>query len=235
MRRLFANTFIAAIVFGSGIALLGLILFWVATPSVDASTTVQKTLSAGQSVVILPNGCSLSVISKSASQVKVKCVANGTSIRLGTATASTVTLNPGKKETVNANACTLSVVKQKKTKVKIVCNGATPTPTTPADATVHVAPSGQLKYSQASVTIHQGQTVKWIWDGGPHTVTSGTSTNDGTPDNNFCSPTDTNCSTTNSSGQGANYTHTFNTTGTFTYFCMVHGYSLMHAQVIVEP
>jgi plastocyanin len=35
---------------------------------------------------------------------------------------------------------------------------------------------GNLAYSPATVNIHVGETVEWIWDGSNHTVTSGNGT-----------------------------------------------------------
>lgn len=214
-----------AIRFGIGLALIGLMLLWFTVQSVDASTTLQKTLNNGQTLIILSNGCNLKVISSSDSEVKVRCIVPA--LQPGASdigTANSVTLNPGKKLTVTANACTLNILKKSKSKIKINCGLPT----------VIVAPGGTLSFSKASITIHQGQTVQWFWQGGPHTVTS-TSDSGVSADGTFCSPNDLNCDTVNTSNAGAKYTHTFNSTGTFVYYCHFHGYAIMHAQVVVEP
>src|SRR6516162_6543389 len=89
----------------------------------------------------------------------------------------------------------------------------------PASATtfnVTVAPNGNLVFMPSSVTIHPGDQVKWTWDSGGlyspmHSSTSGTP---GSPNGLWDSGI---------LGQGAVFTHTFNTTGTFHYYCRVHG------------
>jgi plastocyanin len=61
----------------------------------------------------------------------------------------------------------------------------------------------------AAVTIDVGGTVTWNWTGSnPHTVTA--------DDDSFSSPQQT----------SGSFSHTFNTPGTFGYFCEVHGQSM---------
>lgn len=60
----------------------------------------------------------------------------------------------------------------------------------------------------ANVTINAGDTVQWDWKAGFHNVTSVF----GSPEA-FASPTQS---------AGA-FTHTFNTPGTFWYYCSIHG------------
>ena len=113
----------------------------------------------------------------------------------------------------------------------------TPTPTpTPATATVHVGSNGAMTFSPQSVNINPGDTVNWVWDGGPHTVTSGAP---GNADGNFCSlpagqtPSASACNSTSyAQGTGASYSHTFPSAGTFPYFCTVHG-AMMTGTVVV--
>ena len=63
----------------------------------------------------------------------------------------------------------------------------------------------------ASVTIHPGDTVHWTWSSGGHSSTSGTpGAPNGLWDSGILS-------------QGAMFSHTFNTTGTFPYYCTPHG------------
>src|ERR1700747_1206907 len=59
------------------------------------------------------------------------------------------------------------------------------TATAATTVTVQVAPGGELSFSPGGVSIHVGDTVKWVWASGgmPHSVTSGdpgTCTSDGT-------------------------------------------------------
>jgi len=85
-----------------------------------------------------------------------------------------------------------------------------------ATINVTVAPNGSLVFMPSSVTIHTGDQVKWTWDSGgiyspDHSSTSGTP---GHPSGLWDSGI---------LGQGAVFTHTFNTAGTFQYYCTVHG------------
>ncbi len=102
----------------------------------------------------------------------------------------------------------------------------------PQTVVVHVGPGGAHTFSMPSVTIHVGDTVKWTWDSGNHTVTSGSSC---TADGKFCSPSNTNCSTSNPSAMNATYSHTFTAAGSFPYFCIPHCTSGMTGSVVVQP
>jgi plastocyanin len=85
---------------------------------------------------------------------------------------------------------------------------------------VTVAPGGSLTFSPSTVNINAGDVVKWTWAVGGHSVTSGGCC---TTDNKFCSPSDTNCGTCVTSTSGTVYQHTFNQSGTYSYYCCVHG------------
>ena len=76
---------------------------------------------------------------------------------------------------------------------------------------VTVAPGGNLVFSPSSVTIHPGDTVRWTWGGNFHSSTSGIP---GAPNGIWDSGIRT---------QGATFSHTFNSTGTFPYYCTPHG------------
>src|SRR6478752_4396900 len=87
-----------------------------------------------------------------------------------------------------------------------------PKPASAATVNVAIGYLGGLvgDFYRASVTIHPGDQVKWIW------LTSGHSTTSGRPgmangvwDSGVRS-------------QGATFTHTFNGAGTFPYYCSVH-------------
>ena len=83
---------------------------------------------------------------------------------------------------------------------------ATPTPQ-PSTVTVNVGGGGN-RFSPSSVDIHVGTTVHWVWQGSSHSVTS--TGGPDTYDSGVHSPQFT-------------FDHTFNTAGTSTYFCVVHG------------
>jgi len=99
--------------------------------------------------------------------------------------------------------------------------GATTTTTTPGTQThtVMVGNGGALVYTPANLTIHVGDTVRWVWGSSGHSVVSGTS---GNADNRFCSPSNTGCDNPPLSSKGTTYEHTFTQAGTFPYYCSVH-------------
>jgi plastocyanin len=70
-----------------------------------------------------------------------------------------------------------------------------------------------------TVTIFVGGTVRWTWAEDGHSVTSGDPC---TPDEQFCSPDDTNCDQGILSDLGTVYEHTFDQAGTYNYFCFAH-------------
>lgn len=76
--------------------------------------------------------------------------------------------------------------------------------------TTHQVMQLGLDFVPDSITIAPGDTVEWIWDGGIHTVTSGTSC---TSDGLFDLPLD---------GTAPSVSYTFNSAGTFDYFCIPH-------------
>ena len=84
----------------------------------------------------------------------------------------------------------------------------------PASATtfnVTIGPGGNLVFDPASVTIHPGDQVKWTWASDFHSTKSGSP---GMPTNLWDSGIQ---------NQGATFTRTFNTAGTFPYYCITHG------------
>jgi len=70
---------------------------------------------------------------------------------------------------------------------------------------------GLLKFSPATISINSGDTVKWTWAANNHSTTSGTPGN----------PSDIWDSGVLSIGK--TFTHTFDTAGSFPYYCSVHG------------
>src|SRR5215216_6059930 len=84
----------------------------------------------------------------------------------------------------------------------------------PASATtfnVTVGPGGNLVFTPSSVTIHTGDSVQWTWSSSGHSTTSGSP---GLPNGIWDSGI---------LNQGATFTRTFNTAGTFPYYCTPHG------------
>jgi len=76
---------------------------------------------------------------------------------------------------------------------------------------VTIGPGGDLVFSPSSVTIHPGDQVKWTWASSGHSTTSGSP---GQPNGIWDSGIH---------NQGATFTHTFNSAGTFPYYCIPHG------------
>ena len=86
----------------------------------------------------------------------------------------------------------------------------------PAAATtfdVQVAPGGRLVFSPSTANINVGDTVLWTWGGSPHSTTSGVSpVPDGIWDSGVHNVPFT-------------FSFTFNTAGSFPYFCSVHHFT----------
>ncbi len=71
--------------------------------------------------------------------------------------------------------------------------------------------SGGLIFSPASITIQPGDTIQWTWSASGHSSTSGSP---GSPSGIWDSGI---------LNQGAAFSHTFNTVGSFPYYCTPHG------------
>jgi len=69
---------------------------------------------------------------------------------------------------------------------------------------------GLIDFHPSSVTIHPGEQVNWVWDTSGHSTTSG---RPGMPNGIWNSGV---------RSQGATFTHTFNSVGTFPYYCSEH-------------
>jgi len=76
---------------------------------------------------------------------------------------------------------------------------------------VTVGPGVDLVFSPSSVTIQPGDQVRWTWGSNGHSTTSGSP---GQPNGIWDSGI---------RNQGATFTHTFNSAGTFPYYCVPHG------------
>ena len=94
----------------------------------------------------------------------------------------------------------------------------------PASATtvdVTVGPNLELVFSPSSVTIHPGDQVRWTWNSSGHSTTSGSP---GQPNGIWDSGI---------RNEGATFTRTFNTAGTFPYYCVPHSCCGMVGTVMV--
>ena len=103
---------------------------------------------------------------------------------------------------------------------------------------VGAGPPPSLNFDPATLSIHVGDTVMWVWVTPGHSVVSGTATSNPpaeTPDGKFCSPNNTNCASPPLGNTGDTYQHTFNTAGSFPYYCMPHGTLGMTGTIQVSP
>ena len=93
-----------------------------------------------------------------------------------------------------------------------------------ATVDVEVDPAGAFhKFRPEVVNINPGDTVRWIWRNGTHTVTSG-NPNTGEQSGLFSSPLRT---------APYQFSYTFNAAGTFDYFCVPHREMGMYGTVNV--
>ncbi len=101
--------------------------------------------------------------------------------------------------------------------------------TTPSETTHIVEMTGDYEFVPSSLTIKQGDSVKWVLIKGNHEIASGTVTEgsdgmEGTPNGLWDSgKMDT-----------GSFTYTFNTTGTFPYYCDSHLDQGMTGTITVE-
>ncbi|MBY0376670.1 cupredoxin family copper-binding protein, partial [Patescibacteria group bacterium] len=83
---------------------------------------------------------------------------------------------------------------------------STTTTKTTVSSTSHTVSISNFAFSPSSITIKKGDTVIWTnKDSAPHTVTGNT----GGPSSDTLN-------------KGQSYSFTFNTTGTFPYYCKIH-------------
>jgi len=92
-----------------------------------------------------------------------------------------------------------------------------------ATTEVVVGPGGDLVFDPAEVTIAPGDTVHWVWDSDNHNIAPGSTPEgaewEGHPE---------------IANAGTEYSHTFETTGTFEYVCEPHVASGMEGSVVVQ-
>jgi plastocyanin len=102
-----------------------------------------------------------------------------------------------------------------------------PAPTPPPTTVQVVVVMQNIAFNPQTITIHVGQTVVWRNDDTvPHTTTSGSCSG------NVCTPAPGWDSGTLNPGQS--FSHTFDTAGTFGYYCRIHG-AAMQGTVVVVP
>jgi plastocyanin len=92
-----------------------------------------------------------------------------------------------------------------------------------ATTIVQVGEGGTRSFMPDPVSIQTGDTVEWDWVTGSHSATSGVP---GNPDGVFDSGVHSVPFT---------FTHTFDTAGTFPYFCLVHGAMMVGTINVAEP
>ena len=98
-------------------------------------------------------------------------------------------------------------------------------PTVGSAATVTVTVGNNcFCFTPASVTIHRGDTVQWTWSSSGHSSTSGSS----------CSPNG--LWDSGLINQGSIFSHTFNTAGSFPYYCTAHcSFGMVGMVTVVNP
>lgn len=92
-----------------------------------------------------------------------------------------------------------------------------------ADVTVEVGPGAQFEFEPETAEIAVGETVEWTWESNNHTVTP-ESIPDGATWEGEPERFDT----------GHTYSHTFETPGTYEYYCEPHRGAGMVGSVVVS-
>lgn len=94
------------------------------------------------------------------------------------------------------------------------------------NTTVNVGPEGNLTFKPEHLEIRPGSTVRWVWKSDDHNIVV-----DKQPEN-----ADWNGSPGSQSDlhdSGFSFTHTFDTLGTFQYYCQPHQSAGMTAEIVV--
>ena len=94
-----------------------------------------------------------------------------------------------------------------------------------AQAALHVVDQVGLEFQPADLTVDQGDTVRWVWSGGTHTVTNGTGGDDDDAGTLFDASL-TSGSTT--------FDYVFTAAGTYPYFCRPHEALGMKGTITVD-
>jgi len=114
---------------------------------------------------------------------------------------------------------------------------ATPTPSSEADVTIEVGPDGNyLNFVPERVRISKGDTVEWVFASSGHNVCCHP---DDSPKVEL--PDDAEPFGSHPSGNreavdspGSRYTHTFETTGEYSYVCVLHAHNGMVGHLTVR-
>lgn len=93
--------------------------------------------------------------------------------------------------------------------------------------TVVVGPDGKNVFDPESVTVSVGDTVTWTWDSDTHNVVV-----ESQPEG--ANWGGTSGGATETYDQGHEYSHTFDTAGTYEYYCNPHRGLGMEGEVVVE-
>jgi plastocyanin len=96
-----------------------------------------------------------------------------------------------------------------------------------ADLTIEVGPGGEFVYTPESPTVSTGDTVKWVWKSDQHNIVL-----DKKPSGSDWGGTKGGSSKL--FDEGYTYTHTFETAGTYEYYCSPHKSVGMEATITVE-
>ena len=126
------------------------------------------------------------------------------------------------------NLTTLIMKKNKLFLLLLICSMASS-----VMATIHTVNAGSYYYSPSALTIDQGDTVKWINDGGTHDVNADINSQTLMSFNN---PVSFQSSATSSVG-AVIYTYIFTVPGTYNYDCSIgsHAAAGMVGSIIVNP
>ncbi|MFC4449699.1 plastocyanin/azurin family copper-binding protein [Halorussus aquaticus] len=92
---------------------------------------------------------------------------------------------------------------------------------------VTVGPGGSLVFEPAEITIAPGTTIKWVWESDNHNVVP-----ESQPEGSSWEGTPGGASKTYNTGY--EYSHTFETTGTYEYFCQPHKTAGMVGTITVQ-
>ncbi|WP_135851441.1 plastocyanin/azurin family copper-binding protein [Halorussus salinus] len=92
---------------------------------------------------------------------------------------------------------------------------------------VVVGPGGSLVFEPAEITIAPGTTVNWVWESDNHNIVV-----ESQPDGANWGGTEGGASQTYNTGH--EYSHTFETTGTYEYVCQPHATAGMVGSITVQ-
>ena len=112
--------------------------------------------------------------------------------------------------------------------------GATSAPVAHRPVAAEVEMTNTLKFTPDTVTIEAGETVRWANTSViVHTVTADPA--EATMDGSVQLPEEAEAFDSGNMDPKATFEHTFETPGTYTYFCIPHEGVKMRGTVVVEP